>query len=64
MKPGVVWSDMHILAEKILLTDLKALGLVNGDVNEMFEKRIAYLFMPHGLGHLLVKNISSENIRA
>lgn len=44
---------MHILAEKILLSGLKELGILKGEVNEMVEKRVAYLFMPHGLGHLL-----------
>ena len=54
LKPGVSWRDMHLLAERILLTELKALGFVNGDLEEMIEKRVGYLFMPHGLGHFLV----------
>jgi Xaa-Pro dipeptidase len=53
LKPGVNWRDMHILAEKILLSGLKDLGILKGDVNEMVEKRVGYLFMPHGLGHLM-----------
>jgi len=53
LKPGVNWRDMHILAEKILLNGLKDLGILKGDINEMLEKRVAYLFMPHGLGHLI-----------
>jgi len=53
MKPGVKWTDMHLLAEKEILTGLKAGGLLKGDVNEMVDYRIAALFMPHGLGHLL-----------
>jgi len=39
---------MHLLAEKEILTGLKAGGLLKGDVNEMVDYRIAALFMPHG----------------
>ena len=53
LKPGVSWRDMHLLAEEVLLTGLKELGLVTGSVEEMQEKRIAAVFMPHGLGHLI-----------
>jgi len=44
---------MHRLAERVILTGLKELGCVNGDVEEMMEKRIGFIFMPHGLGHLI-----------
>lgn len=53
VKPGVNWKDMHIKAEFIILEGLKSLGLLNGDVEEMQKKRIGYIFMPHGLGHLI-----------
>lgn len=53
LKPGVSWRDMHLLSERILLSGLKDLGILKGDVNEMVEKRVGYLFMPHGLGHLI-----------
>jgi Xaa-Pro dipeptidase len=53
LKPGVKWTDMHLLAEKVLLTGLKDLGLVSGDIDEMIEGRVAFIFMPHGLGHLI-----------
>lgn len=44
---------MHLLAEKIILSGLKDLGLVEGDVDEMVQGRVGYIFLPHGLGHLL-----------
>lgn len=44
---------MHKLAEKVILTDLKAVGILTGDVDEMVEKRVGAVFMPHGLGHFL-----------
>ncbi|CDW86992.1 peptidase d [Stylonychia lemnae] len=53
MKPGASWVDMHLLAERIILTGLRDLGLVSGDIEEMIEGRVGYIFMPHGLGHLI-----------
>ncbi|GMT28450.1 hypothetical protein PFISCL1PPCAC_19747, partial [Pristionchus fissidentatus] len=52
-KPGVRWNDMHTLAEKVILEDLKAGGLLVGNVDEMVKDRLGAVFMPHGLGHLL-----------
>uniref|UniRef100_A0A915E8H3 Peptidase M24 domain-containing protein n=1 Tax=Ditylenchus dipsaci TaxID=166011 RepID=A0A915E8H3_9BILA len=36
-KPGVRWTDMHKLAEEVILTDLKAVGVVVGNVQEMWK---------------------------
>ena len=54
-KPGVSWLDMHLLAEKVILTGLQKLGFLDGsaDVQEMVNNRVCYYFMPHGLGHLM-----------
>lgn len=53
MKPGVGWTDMHLLAERTIVEELKKHGLLKGEVEEMMEAHIAPIFMPHGLGHLL-----------
>lgn len=53
LKPGVNWKDMHLLAEKVTLEGLVELGLVTGDVTEMLEGRVGFIFQPHGLGHLI-----------
>lgn len=53
LKPGINWKDMHLLSEKVMLEGLKELGLVNGDVQEMVDGRIGFIFQPHGLGHLI-----------
>lgn len=54
IKPGVFWTDMHLLAEKTIITGLKSLGLLGDfDVDEMVNARVCYYFMPHGLGHLM-----------
>ena len=44
---------MHRLAERTILTGLVQLGCLTGDIDEMLAKRIGYIFMPHGLGHLV-----------
>lgn len=53
LAPGSDWTEMHLLAERVLLEGLKELGLVQGDVQEMQDKRIGFIFMPHGLGHFI-----------
>ncbi|XGW19455.1 hypothetical protein V3C99_003365 [Haemonchus contortus] len=52
-KPGVRWTDMHLLSEKVILTHLQKAGLLTGDVDEMVNARLGAVFMPHGLGHLI-----------
>jgi Xaa-Pro dipeptidase len=52
-KPGVSWVDMHLLADKIHLEELKKIGILQGDVSEMMNVRLGALFMPHGLGHFM-----------
>lgn len=53
VKPGVSWLDMHLLAEKTQLEELKKAGLLKGDVEEMMKVRLGAVFMPHGLGHFM-----------
>jgi hypothetical protein len=48
MRPGVRWPDMHLLAERALLGGLKAAGCVRGSLDEMMERRLGAVFMPHG----------------
>ena len=54
-KPGVSWTDMHLLAEKVILTRLQEKGFLGSQytVQEMLDNRVCYYFMPHGLGHLM-----------
>lgn len=52
-KPGVLWTDMHLLANREMLQALKNGGLLIGDVNEMIAAGLNEIFQPHGLGHLL-----------
>ncbi|KAK0181548.1 hypothetical protein PV327_003824 [Microctonus hyperodae] len=52
-KPGVKWTDMHLLANRVLLTSLKDSGLLHGEVDDMMNAGLNEIFQPHGLGHLL-----------
>lgn len=52
-KPGVLWTDMHLLANRVMLEALKKGGLLQGDVEDMIKAGLNAVFQPHGLGHLL-----------
>lgn len=52
-KPGVYWTDMHLLANREMLETLKSGGLLQGEVNDMMDAGINAIFQPHGLGHFL-----------
>lgn len=63
MRPGVPWPDMHLLAERALLGGLKAAGFVRGDIDEMLDKRLGAVFMPHGASWGVYVVQHSVNIR-
>ncbi len=50
-RPGVEYRTLHLRTEENIISGLKDLGLLHGDVPEMLALGIAGLFMPHGLGH-------------
>ncbi|KAI6214512.1 Aminopeptidase P domain protein [Aphelenchoides besseyi] len=52
-KPGVRWTEMHLLAERTILKHLLGAKIVEGDVEEMLKARVGAIFMPHGLGHFM-----------
>lgn len=52
-KPGVFWTDMHLLANRTMLQALKEGGLLVGEVDDMMKAGLNEIFQPHGLGHLL-----------
>ena len=57
VRPGVDWTDMHRLAEKALLAALTQGGLLRGTPEEQAAAHLGAVFMPHGLGHLLVRSL-------
>ena len=52
-KPGVFWTEMHLLANRTMLQALKEGGLLVGEVEDMVKSGLNEIFQPHGLGHLL-----------
>ncbi|XP_076142784.1 xaa-Pro dipeptidase [Alosa pseudoharengus] len=53
IKPGVKWTDMHRLADRVHLEELVKIGILKGSVEDMMKVHMGSVFMPHGLGHLL-----------
>ncbi len=53
MKPGVCWVDMHRLADRVQLEELRAAGLVQGEIEDMVKVHMGAVFFPHGLGHFM-----------
>ncbi len=53
LKPGKMYRDVHLSANRLMLTRLKELGMVRGDVDQMVLLGVGGLFMPHGLGHMI-----------
>ncbi|XP_076808730.1 xaa-Pro dipeptidase-like [Clavelina lepadiformis] len=53
LKPGVSWADMHRLANRVQLEELKRIGIITGDIDDMLKVHLGALFFPHGLGHFM-----------
>ena len=52
-RPGVEYTDLHFISQRVMLRELKKGGLFTGEVEEMLEAGVMAIFMPHGLGHQL-----------
>ncbi len=53
VKPGVRFRDVHLLACRSLAEDLKAIGLMKGDLDAAIEQGAHGMFFQCGLGHML-----------
>ena len=53
VRPGVRYRDVHHIAGLRLVEGLVALGILRGDVADLYERGAGALFFPHGVGHLL-----------
>jgi Xaa-Pro aminopeptidase len=53
LRPGITFREVHKQAAIRIVTGLKSIGLINGDVNEAVEAGVHTLFFPHGLGHMI-----------
>jgi len=52
-KPGVPYLSVHLAACEVIVSGLKDLGLMKGDVKEAVRQGAWALFMPHGIGHMM-----------
>ncbi|MBR4267396.1 MAG: aminopeptidase P N-terminal domain-containing protein [Bacteroidales bacterium] len=52
-KPGVLWTELHNRAARIITSGLKDLGLMKGDTDDIVTCGAYALFFPHGLGHMI-----------
>lgn len=52
-RQGVSWVDMHLLANRVMLEEMRKGQLLQGDIEEMMEAGLNAIFQPHGLGHFL-----------
>lgn len=50
-KPGVTYQEVHLNAARVIISGLKEIGLMSGDVDEAVTQGAHALFFPHGLGH-------------
>lgn len=53
LKPGVTYQSVHLAAARRMAGGLKALGLMQGDLDEAVAQGAHALFFPHGLGHMI-----------
>jgi len=52
-KPGITYLSVHLGACETIVSGLKDLGLMKGDVKEAVKQGAWALFMPHGIGHMM-----------
>ena len=53
-KPGIRYADVHFAVCRLMFDRLKELGLTKGDTEAAVQAGAHALFMPHGLGHMMV----------
>lgn len=52
-RPYMEYMVMHTLAARTIIEGLKDIGLMKGNIDDALMAGAHYLFMPHGLGHML-----------
>ncbi len=50
---GREWRDVHLVAARVIAEGLVALGILRGAPETLLETGAAWLFFPHGIGHLV-----------
>ncbi|MFI3278537.1 MAG: aminopeptidase P family protein [Rikenellaceae bacterium] len=52
-RAGMFYADLHAEAQRVLVSGLRDVGLLRGEMEQIIESRVVELFMPHGVGHSL-----------
>lgn len=52
-KVGITYKEVHLEVCKLLAKNMKKLGLMKGEVEDIVSLGAHALFMPHGLGHMM-----------
>jgi Xaa-Pro aminopeptidase len=52
-RPGVEWRDVHLGAAMTIAEGLRSCGILRGRPESLVESGAAFLFFPHGIGHLV-----------
>lgn len=60
IEPGVPYKNIHLLVARSFATDLKAIGLMKGDVESAVADGAHALFFPHGLGHMIGMDVHDQ----
>ncbi len=53
IKPGISYRDVHLNACKLMVEDLRAMGMMRGNPSNAVEAGAHALFFPHGIGHMM-----------
>jgi Xaa-Pro aminopeptidase len=53
LKPGIPFKEIYFESSRIIISGLKDLGLMKGNVDDALENGAHALFFPCGLGHML-----------
>ncbi len=57
VRPGVRYRDVHVEAGRTMVRGLVDLGVLRGEVDGLVERGAYTLFFPHGVGHLLGRDV-------
>jgi Xaa-Pro aminopeptidase len=52
-RPDTEWRDVHLTAARVIADGLAAQGILRGEPDSLIESGAAWLFFPHGIGHLV-----------
>jgi len=68
LKPGITFKEVHLIAAKSLVTGLKNLNLMKGNLDDAVDAGAHAMFFQCGLGHLMgldvhdMENLGEQNV--